>query len=255
MINLLHGDCLEMMKSIEDGFVDMILVDPPYGTTSCRWDSIIPLDEMWIQLKRIIKNNGAIVMTAQTPFDKVLGCSNLKMLRYEWIWYKNKGSGHLNAKKMPMKHHENVLVFYSKLPTYNPQKTLGHKPMNDALNTGFSENYRKMNKANTTGGSTVRHPRSVQEIPVFNNDGSSGARLHPTQKPVELMEYFIKTYTNESETVLDFTMGSGTTGIACQNLNRSFIGIEMDDYYFEVAEARIGGDEERLQYLKENNPK
>lgn len=236
MINLMQGDCLERMKELPSGSVDMILTDPPYGTTACKWDSIIPLEPMWEQLKRIIKPNGAIVMTSQTPFDKVLGASNLPMLKYEWIWGKTAATGHLNAKKMPMKAHENVLVFYSKPPTYNPQKTSGHSPVHSYSkgNNADGECYGNT-KAISGGGSTERYPRSIQE---FKSDKQT-CRLHPTQKPVSLMEYLIKTYTNEGETVLDFTMGSGTTGVACKNLNRRFVGIEKDLDYFNVALDRI----------------
>ena len=235
MINLMQGDCLERMKEIPSGSVDMVLTDPPYGTTACKWDSIIPLEPMWEQLKRIIKPNGAIVMTAQTPFDKVLGVSNLRMLKYEWIWEKTQPTGFLNAKRMPMKAHENILVFYNKPPTYNPQKTKGHKPVNSyTKSTGDGECYGKT-KIMSGGGSTERYPRSVQLLP---SDKQKTA-LHPTQKPVALMEYLIKTYTNEGETVLDFTMGSGSTGVAAKNLNRDFIGIEMDETYFNIAKERI----------------
>ena len=236
MIQLMHGDCLEKMKEIEIGSVDMILCDPPYGTTACKWDSIIPLETMWEQLKRIIKPNGAILLMAQTPFDKVLGASNLQMLKYEWIWEKTAATGHLNAKKMPMKAHENILVFYKKPPTYNAQKTQGHKPVNSysKKNDSDGECYGKT-KSSSGGGNTDRYPRSIQ---VFSSDKQK-LKLHPTQKPVALMEYLIKTYTNEGETVLDFTMGSGTTGVAAKNLNRNFIGIELDDKYFEIAKERI----------------
>ena len=231
----MQGDCLERMKEIPSGSVDMVLTDPPYGTTACKWDSIIPLEPMWEQLKRIIKPNGAIVMTAQTPFDKVLGVSNLRMLKYEWIWEKTQPTGFLNAKRMPMKAHENILVFYNKPPTYNPQKTKGHKPVNSyTKSTGDGECYGKT-KIMSGGGSTERYPRSVQLLP---SDKQKTA-LHPTQKPVALMEYLIKTYTNEGETVLDFTMGSGSTGVAAKNLNRDFIGIEMDETYFNIAKERI----------------
>lgn len=235
MINLMLGDCLERMKEIPDGSVDMVLTDPPYGTTACKWDSIIPLEPMWARLKRIIKPNGAIVMTAQTPFDKVLGVSNLSMLKYEWVWEKNAATGHLNAKKAPMKAHENILVFYRSQPTYNPQKTTGHKPVNSyTKRNGDGECYGKTIEV-SGGGNTDRYPRSIQ---VFGSDKQK-IRLHPTQKPVALMEYLIKTYTNEGETVLDFTMGSGTTGVACVNLNRNFIGIELDENYFNIAKERI----------------
>lgn len=235
-ISLLQGDCLEHMKETPDGSVDMVLTDPPYGTTQCKWDSIIPLEPMWEQLKRIIKPNGAIVMTAQTPFDKVLGCSNLPMLKYEWVWEKPSATGHLNSKKMPLKAHENILIFYKELPTYNPQITYGHKPTNNYTKKHDSDGecYGRT-KSVSGGGNTSRYPRSIQ---VFSSDKQK-LRLHPTQKPVALMEYLIKTYTNEGDTVLDFTMGSGTTGVACRNLGRNFIGIELDRDYFNVAFSRI----------------
>ena len=236
MINLMQGDCLEIMKEIESGSVDMVLTDTPFGTTRCKWDSVIPLEPMWKQLKRIIKPNGAILLFAQTPFDKVLGSSNIEMLRYEWIWEKTAATGHLNAKKMPLKAHENILVFYNKLPTYNAQKTQGHKPVNSykKKDDADGECYGKTISV-SGGGNTDRYPRSVQ---VFSSDKQK-LKLHPTQKPIALIEYMIKTYTNEGETVLDFTMGSGTTGVAAKNLNRSFIGIELDQGYFDIAKERI----------------
>ena len=236
MIKLYNGDCLIEMDKIADKSIDMILTDLPYGTTQNKWDSIIPLEPLWQQYNRIIKDNGAIVLTAQTPFDKVLGVSNLKNLRYEWIWEKDKGTGHLNAKKMPMKAHENILIFYKKLPVYNPQKTKGHKPTNkNGKSKKQSTNYGKYEQLKT-GGSTERYPRSVQKFNVAN---SAHGIVHPTQKPVELLEYLIKTYTQEGETVLDSTMGSGSTGVACVNTNRKFIGIELNKEYFKIAKQRI----------------
>lgn len=234
---IVQGDCLEVMKYLPDNSVDMVLADPPYGTTQCKWDSIIQLDLMWNQLKRVVKPNGAIVLTAQTPFDKVLGVSNLPMLRYEWVWEKTAATGHLNAKKAPMKAHENILVFYSKQPTYNPQKTTGHKPTNSYTKKDNADGdcYGKTISV-SGGGNTDRYPRSIQ---VFASDKQK-SKLHPTQKPVALMEYLIKTYTNENETVLDFTAGSFTTGVACQNTNRQFIGIELDEEYFEIGKSRLG---------------
>lgn len=233
---LYQGDCLKIMKNIEDKSIDMILCDLPYGTTQNKWDSIIPLDKLWSQYNRIIKDNGAIVLFAQTPFDKVLGVSNLEMLRYEWIWEKTTATGHLNAKKMPMKAHENILVFYKKLPTYNPQKTTGHTPVH--AYTKYQDdgsNYGKTKIGISGGGSTERYPRSIQ---VFKTDKQKCA-LHPTQKPVALCEYLIKTYTNEGDLVLDNCMGSGSTGVACMNTNRKFIGIELEKEYFDIAEERI----------------
>ena len=243
-IELIKGDCLEKMKDIPNKSIDMILCDLPYGTTRNKWDSVLSLDELWEQYNRIIKDNGAIVLFAQTPFDKVLGCSNLKMLRYEWIWEKTSATGHLNAKKMPMKAHENILVFYKKLPTYNPQKTTGHTPVHSyTKHQDDGSNYGKTLIGISGGGSTERYPRSVQ---VFKTDKQKEA-LHPTQKPVDLLEYLIKTYTNENETVLDNCMGSGSTGIACVNTNRNFIGIELDDNYFNIAKNRIN------TYIGDNN--
>lgn len=235
-IDLKKGDCLKLMNDIPDKSIDMILCDLPYGTTQNKWDSIIPLDKLWEQYLRVIKDNGAIVLFAQTPFDKVLGCSNLKMLKYEWIYEKTSATGHLNAKKMPMKAHENILVFYKKLPTYNPQKTTGHTPVHSyTKHQDDGSNYGKTLIGISGGGSTERYPRSVQ---VFKTDKQKEA-LHPTQKPVDLLEYLIKTYTNEGETVLDNTMSSGSTGVAAVRTNRNFVGIELDDTYFEIANKRI----------------
>lgn len=237
---LYQGDCLKVMdKLIEEGVkVDMILTDPPYGTTACKWDSIIPLDEMWGKLNKLIKPNGAIVLFAQTPFDKVLGVSNLEMLRYEWIWEKEQGTGGLNANKMPLKKHENILIFYKKLPTYNPQFTHGapykiKRDYNDSAvygRTGTRDGYISKNDGK-------RYPVSIIK---FNRDTKK--RYHPTQKPVALLEYLIKTYTNDNELVLDFTMGSGSTGVACLNTNRKFIGIELNDEYFNTAKERMKSD-------------
>ena len=238
---LYNGDCLEIMKDIPDKSVDMILCDLPYGTTRCKWDIIIPLDILWKQYERIIKDNGAILLFGQTPFDKVLGCSNLKLLRYEWIWEKPHATGFLNAKKMPMKAHENILVFYKKLPVYIPQKTSGHSPTHSFTRSieisNNNELYGTMKKEIVGGGNTDRYPRSIQ---VFSLD-TQKCKLHPTQKPVALLEYLIRTYTNEGETVLDNCMGSGSTGIACLKTNRNFIGIEKDDKYFDIACNRING--------------
>ena len=238
--DLIKGDCLTEMNKIQSKSVDMILCDLPYGTTRNKWDATIPLDKLWEQYNRIIKDNGVIVLTAQTPFDKVLGASNLKMLRYEWIWEKTSATGHLNAKKMPMKAHENILIFYKKLPTYNPQKTFGHeRKVSKAvhkINSKDSTNYGE--SVNTTYDSTERYPRDVVK---FKTDKQKSA-LHPTQKPVALMEYLIKTYTNEGDLVLDNCMGSGTTGVACVNTNRNFIGIEIEDNYYKIAKQRIGGE-------------
>ena len=240
MINsIIHGDCLEVMKSIPDGSVDMILADLPYGTTQNKWDSVIPLDLLWKQYKRISKSNAAIVLFAQTPFDKVLGVSNLEMLKYEWIWEKSKATGYLNAKRCPLKAHENMLVFYCKQPDYYPQKALG-KPFNKGL-------IAKENAHGTYGMSKERlcinatGDRMPRTVVYFKTPESEGDTLHPTQKPLALCEYLIRTYTREGELVLDNTCGSGTTCLAAKNTNRNYIGIEMDDKYFEIATNRLNG--------------
>ena len=237
MFTLIHGDCLEEMAKIPSGSVDMVLTDPPYGTTACKWDSIIPLEPMWEQLKRVIKPNGAIVMTASQPFTSALVCSNLKMFKYSLVWEKSQTTGFLNAWKMPLRAHEDIVVFYKKPPTYNPELT--DKPIANVRSmtaqTKESTCYGKykLGSENRKCPANKSMPRSIFK---FSN---SQDRLHPTGKPVALMEYLIKTYTNEGETVLDFTMGSGTTGLACKNLNRSFIGIEKDDKYFKIAQDRV----------------
>ena len=235
------GDCLELMpKHVEDKSVDMVFCDLPYGTTQNKWDSVIDLDKLWGEYKRVIKDNGAIVLFAQTPFDKVLGASNLKMLKYEWVWEKTQATGHLNAKKMPMKAHENLLVFYKKLPTYNPQKTTGHKPMNSGVRRSSlkNENYNEINKVDLPfGGDTDRYPRTVLK---FKSDKQKNY-LHPTQKPLALIEYMIKTYTNEGDLILDNTCGSGTTGLGAKNLNRNYIMMEQDPKYYEIACKRVQG--------------
>ena len=232
---IIQGDCLEVMKELPDKSIDMILCDLPYGTTACKWDTIIPLDELWNQYNRVIKDNGAILLFAQTPFDKVLGCSNIKNLRYEWIWEKEQGTGNLNANKMPLKKTENILVFYKKLPTYNPQMTEGSaytikRNYNDNEifgKTGTKDGY-------VTKNTGMRYPTNLIK---FNRELQN--RFHPTQKPVALCEYLIKTYTNEGELVLDNCMGSGTTAIACKNTNRNYIGFELDKKYYEIANERI----------------
>jgi site-specific DNA-methyltransferase (adenine-specific) len=243
MINLMHGDCLELMKSIPDGSVDMVLTDPPYGTTACKWDSVIPFEPMWAQLKRVTKKNGAIVMTASQPFTSALVMSNVKMFKYEWIWEKAVGSNFAALKYQPMKEHENILVFscstHQYYPVKQPRKGTGKARLsygNNGSTTGEATGSLKFNGFTPdTYDHDWRNPSSVQ----FFNNRESGRGLHPTQKPVALMEYLIKTYTNEGETVLDFTMGSGTTGVAAKNLHRSFVGIELDEGYFNIAKERI----------------
>ena len=233
---LYHGDCLDLLPTIQDESIDLILCDLPYGTTQNKWDSVIPLEPLWREYWRITKPNAAIILIAQTPFDKILGMSCIDRLRYEWIWEKTAATGFLNAKKAPLKAHENVLVFYRKQPTYNPIKTTGAtiKRVNPSY-ADHGANYGKASSIRAPYESTERYPRSVQKLPKDNRLKSE----HPTQKPVALMEYLIRTYTNEGNTVLDNCMGSGTTGVACQNTNRNFIGMEKDDKYFKISKARI----------------
>ena len=238
MIDLRKGDCLEVMKSIADNSVDAIITDPPYGTTACKWDSVIPFDLMWEQLNRIIKPNGAIVLFGGEPFTSALVMSNIKNFKYELIWNKvNRFTGALNSSFMPMKSHENIMIFVNKgKPTFNKQLR-GGKPYvsNQTKGQGDFTKY-----GNTKGHTTInkggRNPCSIINI---KGDNKKESGLHPTQKPITLMEYLIKTYTNENETVLDFTMGSGSTGVAAKNLSRNFIGIEQDENYFDIATERI----------------
>ena len=228
---LFCGDCLEVMKGIPDGSVDMVLTDPPYGTTACKWDSVIPFEPMWEQLKRVTKKTGAIVLTASQPFTSALVMSNPKMFKYCWAWDKISPTGHLNAKKRPMKKLEDVVVFCRGTVPYNPQGLVWNpRKKSRSPNTSGSDCYGKHGSENIA--TWQGYP--TERIEIKNENG-----LHPTQKPVALMEYLIKTYTNEGDTVLDFTMGSGTTGVACVNTGRDFIGIELDENYFTVAKDRI----------------
>lgn len=234
-IKLMLGDCLERMKELTDESVNAIIADPPYGTTACKWDSVIPLEPMWEQLKRIIKPNGAIVMTASQPFTTTLVSSNIKEFKYCWVWKKNISTNFLHAKRQPLRKTEDVVVWTKGPSKYNPQMTTGHPPTQSAKGSSKGVLWHGENKRNYEGGSTERFPVNLIEFNVHNPKN----RKHPTQKPVALMEYLIKTYTNEGETVLDFTMGSGTTGVACINTNRNFIGIELDKDYFKIAKRRI----------------
>lgn len=240
---LFMGDCLEIMQQIPTGSVDMILCDLPYGTTRNKWDTALPFDLLWNQYERIIKENGAILLFAQTPFDKVLGASHIEWLKYEWIWEKDNSTGFLNANKMPLKKTENILVFYKNLPTYNPQKTVG-KPYKHKRGSGSSNWYYDQ----TQGGYVTKN--NGERFPVnlikFNRDRDG---FHPTQKPVALLEYLLRTYTNPGEVVLDNCMGSGSTGVACVNTGRDFIGIELDPGYFGIAEKRINGRNAELEEM------
>jgi len=237
-IKLIHGDCLEVMRDIADGSIDMVLTDPPYGTTACKWDSVIPFEPMWAQLKRITKPNGAIVLMAAQPFTSALVMSNVAMFKYDWVWQKTRPTGVLNAKIQPLRDKEDILVFYSKQPSYNPQ---GLSSVNKMVGTGATKanslgNVTGKITQTSTGKYLQKNGNYPRQTLVFKGASKT---VHPTQKPVALMEYLIKTYTNAGETILDFTMGSGTTGVACKNLGRKFIGIEMDEDYFKVAEKRI----------------
>lgn len=243
MIELYNNDCLEIMPQISDGSIDMILCDLPYGTTHNKWDSVIPFDKLWKEYERIIKRNGAICLFADGMFMADLMNSNRKMWRYNLVWNKVLTSGFLNAKRMPLRNTEEICVFYKKLPTYNPQFTEGeplHGRGTSLVTKGCqNNNYGEYNMANPVitlrEGSTQKYPKSLL---TFRRPHSS-VMLHPTEKPVELMEWLIKTYTNEGETVLDNCMGSGSVGVACKNLNRNFVGIEIDEKYFEIARNRI----------------
>lgn len=241
---ILLGDCLELMKGIPDSSIDAIITDPPYGTTACKWDSIIPFDLMWEQLNRIIKPNGAIVLFGSEPFSSALRMSNIKNYKYDWIWDKVSGGNPFNNKIMPMKTTENIIVFEKK------GKKVNYYPiMQEAKKENIRPQTISKQKSEIMGkfkngfipksDPNKRFPKHIISINVRDKEVNSLNRVHPTQKPVELMEYLIKTYTNENETVLDFTMGSGTTGVACKNTNRNFIGIEMDEKYFEIAKNRI----------------
>jgi site-specific DNA-methyltransferase (adenine-specific) len=243
-MDLRLGDCLEIMESIKNESIDAVITDPPYGTTACKWDSVIDFDLMWEQLNRIIKPNGAIVLFGAEPFSSALRMSNINNYKYDWIWEKDRPSGHLNSKKQPLRNVENISVFYKKQCTYNPIMTIGKKSnsIGKAINEVTCKNnnlYGNFKRVNREG--KEKYPRQILK---YNRPHPP---IHPTQKPVALMEYLIKTYTNEKETVLDFTMGSGTTGVAAKNLNRKFIGIEQDHKYFDIATERINKEETQKQ--------
>jgi len=238
MIDLYNGDCLEIMdKLIEKNInVDSIITDIPYGTTNCSWDSIIPFDEMWMRLNKLIKPNGAIILFGVEPFSSKLRVSNINNFRYDWIWEKNSSSNFFNMNKQPAKNTEDIIVFYNKPPIYNPQYEygVGYKPIKGKIK-GEQQNYYAKEKTNKGNDGSKYLPKCIiKDIKILQRN-----KLHPTQKPIKLMEYLIKTYTNENETVLDFTMGSGSTLVACKQLNRKGIGIELDKDYFEIAQNRV----------------
>ena len=233
------------MKTMPDGSVDAIITDPPYGTTACKWDSVIDFDLMWEQLNRIIKPNGAIVLFGSEPFSSALRMSNIKNYKYDWVWNKKLAGNAILAKHQPLKIHELIHIFSSKgRANYIPQKTKGKLRKKMFNKTIQPTTLKKVSEAKETFNN-LYYPKSIQDFSMANRRG----RVHPTQKPVLLMEYLIKTYTNENETVLDFTMGSGTTGVAAKNLNRKFIGIEQDEKYFKIAEERINKQEKQLKIL------
>lgn len=241
---IICGDTIDEMSKLPSKSIDMILCDLPYGTTQCKWDSIIPFDKLWEQYSRIIKDDGAIVLTASHPFTANLVMSNPKLFRYSLVWEKSKSTGYLNSKKMPMRSHEDILVFYKNLPTYNPQMVEGepydkgkaHRPTDV-----YREQKGEIHVKNDTG---KRYPRSVQ---YFKTAESEGKVYHPTQKPISLMEWLIKTYTNENEIVLDNTMGVGTTAIACIRTNRRYVGIDISEEYVKIANLRITNEVNQLK--------
>ena len=237
-MKLYHGDCIELMKNIKDNSIDLIATDLPFGVVMCDWDIVIPFDKLWKEYKRIIKPNGAIVLNSQQPFTSQLIISNLDWFKYSLIWDKSLVTGFLDANRKPLKRHEDICVFYNKQPTYNPQFTQGkaYKIVRNAKTSIYGEHDEKT----STENSGRRYPTSIISIPQKREQGG-----HPTQKPVELLEYLIKTYSNEGDTVLDSTMGSGTTGIACLNLKREFVGIEEDGKFFEMAKQRLESHEQR----------
>ena len=246
MIDLRLGDCLEVMKSIADNSVDAIITDPPYGTTACKWDSVIDFELMWKQLNRVIKPNGAIVLFGSEPFSSALRMSNIKNYKYDWVWNKKLAGNGILAKKQPLKVHELIHIFNSKI--YYPQKTKGkmRSKMTGGMDTNSVDTIQNSTSFQKEYKNDEYYPRSIQD---FSIAGMRANRIHPTQKPVALMEYLIKTYTNENETVLDFTMGSGSTGVAAKNLSRNFIGIEQDANYFDIATDRISKEEKQLKIL------
>ena len=241
-VQLYHGDCLEEMKNIPDKSIDMILCDLPYGTTKCKWDTVIPFEPLWKEYKRIIKDNGAIVLFSSQPFTTDLINSNRDMFRYDIIWNKMYGTDFALANKKPMKAHEIICIFYKKQPTYNKQMIKREKPIDT---TNWKQDKRNSKNGNINskeihkGKYEYKNPTTVYELNMAKGECNNSKRVHPTQKPVALLEYLIKTYTNEGEIILDNTMGSGSTGVACINTNRKFIGIELEEKYFNIAKNRI----------------
>ena len=234
MIKLYNNDCLKILPTLPDHSIDMVLADLPFGTTKNQWDSVIPMDQLWEQYKRLLKVAGVVALFGDEPFSSKLRLSNPKWYRYDWYWTKNSATGFLNANRMPLKRVETISIFYPKLPLYNPQKEIGYKPYT-SMTGSKTKNYGKFKSIKTVNDGS-RYPTNVL---AFNKVSKT---IHPTQKPVDLLEYLIKTYTNPNMTVLDNVMGSGSTGVACKNLNRNFIGIEKDPDYFKLAKERLDGN-------------
>lgn len=247
LVDQIHcGDCLDIMPTIPDASVDMVLADLPYGVTQNEWDQIIPFFQLWSEYRRITKPNAAIVLTATQPFAAELIISNPKEFRYDLIWKKNKSTGFLNAKRMPLRQHESILIFYRRLPIYHPQKSHGYAPVHSfTKHTSDGSNYGKTKRGIRGGGQTDRYPTSVIDISVVNNDSTE--KIHPNQKPVELFEYLIRTFTDGGAVVLDNAIGSGTTAIACLNTDRYFIGIEKDVQFCQLANKRISQHKHALK--------
>ena len=235
-IQLYNGDCLELMKNIPDKSIDCILCDLPYGITQCFWDIVIPFDKLWVEYKRICKTNTPVLLFGSEPFSSYLRISNIEWYRYDWVWVKTKASGFLNAKRRPMKQHESISVFSENQHTYNPQGLI-----KGVFKTGRNSNMEKKVYGGSKNHGVSEYGNYPKSVLCFANPSNTG-HLHPTQKPVDLLEYLVKTYTNEGDTVLDNCMGSGTTGVACVNTNRNFIGIELDPKYFNIAKERINDE-------------
>lgn len=240
-MKLYNNNCFDILPIIPEKSIDMIICDLPYGITKCKWDTPIDLKQLWEQYNRIIKNNGVIALFGIEPFSSQLRLSNFKMYKYDWIWKKTQATGHLNANKQPLRAYENILIFYKKQPTYNPQKTQNHSPIHSYTKYIVTQNntelYGKMNKELRGGGNTDRYPRNIIK---FASDKQK-CKLHTTQKPVALLEYLIRTYTNEKDIVLDNCMGSGSTGVAALKLGRQFIGIEIEPKYYKISLDRLNG--------------
>ena len=234
-MQLFNDDCLKVLPTIPDKSIDLILTDPPYGTTQCKWDSIIPFELMWNQLKRVVKDNGCIALFGSEPFSSYLRTSNIDNFKYDWVWQKSKSTNYLNSKKQPLRNNEIISIFYKKQCSYFPQMEKG-EPYDKGCALRNTDVYNKQKATLVKNVDGLRFPKNII---YFKTAESESKIVHPTQKPVALLEYLIKTYTNENDTVLDFTMGSGSTGVAAKNLNREFIGIELDKTYFDIAKNRI----------------